>query len=522
MRKSYVVWIIVSLLICILVGGVVWADWGDDEQNFTRSFPEYGFSITAPCELKDVSVSGNTLVHLKGITDENTTEMTVYDFAVFRQPGGYRLSDLTSFFTTELDDVKEVRIGHERFPGYVGYSYNRRNGLSMKLLFVVVNQDVVALNVAAYDGLEVKFTEFLNGFSREQNELELERIEKVIETRFYKPIKYGDEWLCGEEYYSIDKPNIVYYDRYGNEIIKEKIDEQGDVYKIVKSYYYSPKKGLREKITEEYPPSNSPEKSAYWKRDDGGRLIEIQGEVWPYAQPMSCEYDKQGRKIKVKEGDHVTYMSYPLGDQSMLIELHEKYSMNYNYEGKKVLIESNVFFYDKKTKLLKRRIQETYEYGHLDSHWDIKYTFNADGKIISKSGDGLITPLKISFERGVTRISKNYDQGASKKSSYRYDWIYDEYGHLIKKVHIEDGEVDEEWVYEYNEYGDWVKCIQFGMRDVVETYPFRKEKQAVEITLREITYHMSLYRRMLMRISPVMNRLRMSFKRWFIGEEDPV
>ena len=501
MRKSYVVWIIVSLLICILVGGVVWADWGDAEQNFTRSFPEYGFSITAPCELKDVSDGGNMLVHLKGIADENTIEMTGYKFGVFRQPGGYRLSDLTSFFTTGLDDVEEVRIGHERFPGYVGYSYNRHSGLSEKSLFFIINQDVVALRVEAYDGLEMKFTEFLNGFSREQNEpeseLELERIEKVIRTSVYEPIRSGNEWLCGKEL--VSKKTIVHYDRYENEIIEEKFNERGNVYRIIKSYYYSPKRKLLEKMTGEYPLKNL-EESAYWKRDDDGRLIEIQGEVQEYEKPRFFEYDMQGRLIKIKEGNYVTYVNYTPGNQLMSAQL-EIYDMDndYVYKGKKGLIRSILCFGDKKTGRKEREVTETYKNGRLDFRWDIKYTFNADGKLISE-----------------LMVGSNSHRDES--HSHRYDRIYDEHGYLIKIVYIMDGEVREEVVYEHNEHGDWVKCIRFR---ISETSRFRKEKKADEITLREITYHTSLYRRMFIKVSTAMDQLITSFKRWFVGEEDP-
>ena len=63
------------------------------KQDYTKSFPQYGFSITAPCVLEDVSSqsSGNFLLNLGGITDGNDpAKMAAYQLALIRVPVGYK------------------------------------------------------------------------------------------------------------------------------------------------------------------------------------------------------------------------------------------------------------------------------------------------------------------------------------------------------------------------------------------------------------------------------------------------
>lgn len=147
----------------------------DTDVEFTKSFPEYGFSITAPCKLEDVSVhsSGDFLLNLGGVTDGNDMQkMAAYQFIVTRLPIGYKnlsnaelsrkVDDMLRQQTSHFNNVETIRVGYEEFPGYVGYTSH--NGLQQKGMMFAVNNYVVAMTVMTNNDLDRKFNKFSNGF----------------------------------------------------------------------------------------------------------------------------------------------------------------------------------------------------------------------------------------------------------------------------------------------------------------------------------------------------------------------
>lgn len=147
----------------------------ETDTEFTKSFPEYGFSIQAPCKLEDVSVhsSGDFLLNLGGVTDGNDMQkMAAYQFIVTRLPIGYKnfskaeltkkIDDMLRLQTSHFNNVESIRVGYEEFPGYVGYTTHQ--GLRQKGMMFAVNNYIIAMTVMTNNDLETKFNKFSNGF----------------------------------------------------------------------------------------------------------------------------------------------------------------------------------------------------------------------------------------------------------------------------------------------------------------------------------------------------------------------
>ena len=147
----------------------------ETDSEFTKSFPEYGFSITAPCQLEDVSAhsSGDFLLNLGGVTNENDMQkMAAYQFIVTRLPIGYknlskaelsrRIDNMLRQQTSRFNNVEPIRVGYEEFPGYVGYTQHQ--GLQQKGMMFAVNNYIIAMTVMTNNDLEAKFNKFSNGF----------------------------------------------------------------------------------------------------------------------------------------------------------------------------------------------------------------------------------------------------------------------------------------------------------------------------------------------------------------------
>lgn len=147
----------------------------ESEKEYTKEFPEYGFSIKTPCKLEDVSAhsSGDFIMNLGGVTDgDDKQKIAAYQFIVTRLPVGYknlskaklskRIDDMLRQQTSHLKNVEAIRVGYEGFPGYVGYTTH--NGLQQKGMMFAVNNYIVAMTVMTNNDLETKFNKFSNGF----------------------------------------------------------------------------------------------------------------------------------------------------------------------------------------------------------------------------------------------------------------------------------------------------------------------------------------------------------------------
>lgn len=145
-------------------------------QGYTKSFPQYGFSITAPCKLSDVSAKSNSnfLVNYAGTENENDkAKFAFYQIMAFRLPAGaldYNQDQLNKMFRSFMDSNlldsfsshKAIRFGYE---GYTGYEVQTTtNGYKQKGVFFLKGTYVIGLTVISNYNLDARFNKFTNGF----------------------------------------------------------------------------------------------------------------------------------------------------------------------------------------------------------------------------------------------------------------------------------------------------------------------------------------------------------------------
>ena len=145
------------------------------EKGFRLSFPEYGFSLDAPCEMKDVSAhsSGDFLINYGGVTDgDNPEKMAAYQLIVIRVPVGYK--DLSKDEYEKMVDkalkmqaqkfkvFKPIRFSYDEYPGYA--CETTHNGYGQKGVYFVKENYIIALTVISNNNLEAKFNKFTNCF----------------------------------------------------------------------------------------------------------------------------------------------------------------------------------------------------------------------------------------------------------------------------------------------------------------------------------------------------------------------
>ena len=145
------------------------------EKKYRLSFPEYGFLLDAPCEMKDVSAysSGNFLVNYGGVTDGNSPEkMAAYQLLVIRVPVGYK--DLSKDEYEKMVDkalrmqaqrfkkYKPIKFSYEEYPGYA--CETTHNGYRQKGVYFVKENFIIALTVISNNNLEAEFNKFTNCF----------------------------------------------------------------------------------------------------------------------------------------------------------------------------------------------------------------------------------------------------------------------------------------------------------------------------------------------------------------------
>lgn len=143
--------------------------------SYTKEFPEFGFSITTPCPLNDVSSqsSGNFEANFGGISNQEDREnMAAYQVIVSKLPIGYKdLStiELENFIDKTISErmenfknVKRISFSDDGYLGYVGDAES--NGLKQRGVIFSKGRYIIALTVLSNSNLVEKFNKFTNGF----------------------------------------------------------------------------------------------------------------------------------------------------------------------------------------------------------------------------------------------------------------------------------------------------------------------------------------------------------------------
>ena len=289
----------------------------------------------------------------------------------------------------------------------------------------------------------------------QHNDITLEKAKKIIETKYYEPIRQKEEWVCGREINTFeDFHTIISYDSYDNEIIEKRFNDDGRIWMIIKNFYYLPKEHKLAKREVEYPIRKRLE-TANWIRDNRGNLLEIRGDISSLSnfREMSYEYDELGRRIKENWDTFTKRIQYNPENQSTTATQYEVYDSecDYSYQFKNGLIKSGISFEDKKTGLLVRTIEEEYKYGYLNKKQDIKYEYNTDGKLTLKyiyetSREAAFgVPVGLTHEEAEKYIIQNYYENNPNphiKQEYKFTYSYNKYGDCIeyifsnKKIHF--------------------------------------------------------------------------------------
>ncbi len=148
-----------------------------EDENFHLDFPEYGFSLDAPCIMEDVSAqaSGDFLLNYGGVTDGNSREkMAAYQLIVTRVPIGYKdlskeqyaeaVDKALSLQAQRFKSYKPIRFSYDEFPGYA--CETSHNGYGQKGVMFAMENYIIALTVISNNDLDSKFNKFTNGFKR--------------------------------------------------------------------------------------------------------------------------------------------------------------------------------------------------------------------------------------------------------------------------------------------------------------------------------------------------------------------
>lgn len=147
----------------------------EESKSYTKEFTEFGFSITSPCELKDVSSqsTGQFEVNYGGVTNQNDKDkLTAYQVMVTKLPIGYKnldskelkriVDELILSQMQNFSNVKRTSFSDEGYSGYVGDTQS--HGLNQRGVIFYKDGYIIALTVLTNYELVQKFNKFTNGF----------------------------------------------------------------------------------------------------------------------------------------------------------------------------------------------------------------------------------------------------------------------------------------------------------------------------------------------------------------------
>ena len=176
------------------------------KKEYTEIFHEFGFSITSPCKLNDISrqSSGDFLLNYGGMDRPNDkNNKAAYQVIVSQLPArqsGLSEVQLEQFIdnilqkaTVNFTNVKAVNFSSKNYPGIVGYTSHQ--GLRQKGLIFIKDQYIIALTIMTNDNLDSRFEKFTSEFKilENQNESDLEISEQPSKANSSLPCKFENE-----------------------------------------------------------------------------------------------------------------------------------------------------------------------------------------------------------------------------------------------------------------------------------------------------------------------------------------
>jgi hypothetical protein len=144
-----------------------------ESKELTKEFKEYGFSITAPCELKNESAHamGNSAYYLGTVNPNDSDDATGYQVVVKKMHKGAK--DLKVFSEEELNNnMKQMEhVGFtnvekvqflDKYPGIVGDL--NQNGSPLRAVIFQKDGNSIILTVQTKNELDQKFEKFTDSF----------------------------------------------------------------------------------------------------------------------------------------------------------------------------------------------------------------------------------------------------------------------------------------------------------------------------------------------------------------------
>ena len=199
----------------------------NNKENYYQSFDDYGFAITAPCKLRDVShqSSGDFVVNYAGVINENNLDKVVfYQVMAIDVPIGYKdlsnseyeelVDTLIKSSMSKMSNCKKVKFGYEEYNGYVGETIV--NGYRQKGVTFCKENLIITLTVITNDGLNEKFNEFTNSFRNipASCPIKMERkpsvvLEKQYSNKYFN-LKYPSSWQIIQDDNQVTNNTAIY------------------------------------------------------------------------------------------------------------------------------------------------------------------------------------------------------------------------------------------------------------------------------------------------------------------------
>lgn len=160
------------LLLCI---GCATNTDNDTSKEITKTFPKYGFSITAPCVLEDATskarkhIDGDLEVEYSGVENfGDTVNATAYQVLVHKiSENSFENEDQLNEFMDQVKksgftNVEKVLFSDNKYIGYVGDIF--KNGSMNRMVQFRKGKYLISLIVITNTGLDEKFKNFTESF----------------------------------------------------------------------------------------------------------------------------------------------------------------------------------------------------------------------------------------------------------------------------------------------------------------------------------------------------------------------
>ena len=326
---------------------------------------------------------------------------------------------------------------------------------------------------------------------------------KVVETHYYTTIDYNGEDIIGEEIKTFDyRPNKEYYDKHDRLCLRTDLglDASGEERYTLTTYL--PKSDL-EKITSivtYYTDYSIGKKTDYIRNSKGEieEIIDFDGDDLISAERFYEIVDGKPWITKKIQGTTIkTYSRMPSESNLVILSYKERNTDNTEVtEGVIGLTAKGTQVFDSEGNL-KHSEEYNYKYGRVQEITIEDNYYDLEDRLLKCIVKTKHRGLYFSVPPGLAPNTPEYDDYIishyynSAEPQYlrisTYEYTYDNYGNQTSYKYTVKDNFDPysdyrgrfiSWKYEYNDKGDWTKCIIEDNRSIPSTI----------IAIRTITY----------------------------------